>query len=185
MTRKSNKNPPAKTLRQRGKNLPAKRHLQRHKNPLVSFESPGAQVQASLEESGRDFLSHNPFIRKQPMKVSLAPLPAPDESPDEADERENPMHPWVRTGIEVVGGSLGGWLVSYLAASAVTSIANGENPSPTLIRAVSYGSAVAPALVFAVFPRNPSAWKGALAGASLYPLIERLIGSFQAPSVTP
>lgn len=161
----------------------------RHRNPLVDFSAPdvGAQVQSSIEDTSKALFSHNPFVRKpSPMKVSLAPLPAHDESPDEVEERENPMNPLIQAGIEAVGGSLGGWLVSFLAASAITSIANGENPSPTMTRVVFYGAGVAPALTFSIFRgKAPVTWQGALAGSALYPIIEDTLRRFSPGLVTP
>jgi len=156
------------------KSPPAKRHRQRYKNPLVDFSVPDVakEVQTSVNE-GKGMLSHNPFVKKAPMKVSLAPLPAHDEAPDEVEERENPMNPFIQAGIEAVGGSLGGWLVSYLAASVITSILNGASPSTTMTRVVFYGAGIGPALTFGIFSgKSPQTWQGALAGAALYPVIE-------------
>jgi hypothetical protein len=152
------------------------------KNPLVDFAVPNVakEVESAAQDS-KSVLAHNPFVsRKAPMKVSLAPLPAHDETPEQVDERENPMNPFIQAGIEAVGGSLGGWLVSFLAASAITSIANGENPSTTMTRVVFYGAGIGPALTFSFFGgKSPATWQGALAGSALYPVIADTLNKVQ------
>ena len=173
MTRQDNKKSPAKPR-------------QYYKNPLVPFST--AEVSKGVQESldkGKDALAQNPFMRaRSPMKVELAPLPEANETPDEVEERANPMNPFIRAGIEAVGGSLGGWLVSYLAASVNTSIANSPQPSPTMTKVIFYGAGVAPSLVFSIFSgKAPVTWQGALAGAALYPVIEDVLGRVQG--VTP
>ena len=163
------------------KKSPAKPRRRSYKNPLVDFSVPDVakEVQHSVDE-GKGMLLHNPFVKKAPMKVSLAPLPVHDEAPDEVEERENPMNPFIQAGIEAVGGSLGGWLVSYLAASVITSILNGSSPSTTMTRVVFYGAGVGPALTFAVFGgKSPATWQGALAGSALYPIIEDTFNKVQ------
>jgi len=163
------------------KSPPAKRHRERYKNPLVDFSVPDVskEVETSIAEN-KSTLSHNPFIKKAPMKVSLAPLANADEAPEDVEERENPMNPFIQAGIEAVGGSLGGWLVSFLAASAITSIANGSSPSTTMTRVVFYGAGIGPALTFAVFGgKSPATWQGALAGSALYPIIEDTFNKVQ------
>lgn len=157
------------------------------KNPLIFDAAPVAdEVTASLAAS-RKIAESNPFIapKRTPMKVTLAPLPTrPASEEDEHVENPKAMNPFVKAGLHLVGGSLGGWLVSYVAANAVTEMLNSPNrpaSSATTARLITYGAGAAPALLFSTFMREEAMWKGSLAGAALYPVWADVAGLFSLP----